>query len=58
MKEPSALVAVSRANSPFLTKAFLLSPADITLISTPERGGETDPSMYNPVRPVNGAILD
>lgn len=49
-------VVVSRAVSPFLSGVIWLSFSARTRIKTSESGGETDPSMYNPNRPENGAI--
>lgn len=54
--KPSVPVVVSSAASPLLNVEILLSLSARTRMLTFERGGETDPSMYNPSRPENGAI--
>ena len=56
MKDPSIFVVVSSTNSLFLRAAMWLSPAARILIWTPERGGETDPSIYKPNRAENGGM--
>lgn len=53
MKTPSSLVVVSSTTSAAFIGAFSLSTPAMILMYTSERGGETDPSMYNPKRPKN-----
>lgn len=53
MKTPSSPVEVSCTTSAgFIRELWLSAPAMI-LMCTSGRGGETDPSIYNPRRPKN-----
>lgn len=53
MKTPSSPVVVSSTTSAGFIGAFWVSAPAMILMYTSERGGETDPSMYNPKRPKN-----